>query len=409
MAPARAATPVRALPTVLVLHPSDEMYGSDRILLRVLDALEGSIHPVVVLPNDTDPGPLSDQLARRGIRVLRRNIPVLRRRYTSMRGFGEYVVSTMRGVAELIRVGRQVGCVAVHTNTSAILVGPLVALLLHVDHVWHLHEIVERPRWLARVIAGMTRWNTRRVVAISAAVASRIRLDGGRVTDVILNPAPEEPDPGPPSANGYPIVLMAGRVNGWKGHDVFVGACELLHREEVRAVYEIVGGPVPGRTEPYEQLRDRVRRLDGRGEWIRFDGWTDSMSARIARASVVVLPSTGTEPLNITALEAMALRRPVVATCTGGLPEVVVDGETGLLVPVRDVRALAKAIRRLVEDPAQSDRMGVAGRQRARTVFAVSTFASAWQLIYQDVPRRVSSRGSRTGAANSEIERLTSR
>jgi glycosyltransferase involved in cell wall biosynthesis len=384
MARGRSAAAVAALPTVLFIHPSDEMYGADRILLRVLDALEGLVRPVVVLPRDTDSGALSGELADRGIRVLRRNIPVLRRRYLSARGLVRYGVSTVQSLAELVRAGRQVGCVAVHTNTSAVLIGPLVALLLRVDHIWHIHEIMERPRWLARLIAGMTRWETRRVVAVSAAVASRIRLDGGRVTDVILNPAPEEPDPGPPPVDADPVVLMAGRVNGWKGHDVFVSACEVLHREGVRAVYEIVGGPVPGRTDPYDQLRDRVERLDGRAEWIRFDGWTDSMSTRIARASVVVLPSTGAEPFNITALEAMALRRPVVATRTGGLPEVVIDGETGLLVPVRDVRALADAIRRLVQDPALMRRMGTAGCERARTVFSGNAFDAAWQVVYQN-------------------------
>jgi glycosyltransferase involved in cell wall biosynthesis len=364
------------------------MYGADRILLRVLDALEGLVRPVVVLPTDAEPGALSEELALRGIRVFRRNVPVLRRRYLSALGVAQYAASTVRGVAELVRVGREVGCVAVHTNTSAVLIGPLVALLLRVDHIWHIHEIVERPRWLARLIAGITRRGTRRAVAISEAVASRIRLDSGRVTDVILNPVPEEPDPGPPPVDGDPVVLMAGRVNGWKGHDVFVSACEALHREAVRAVFEIVGGPVPGRTDPYDQLRARVKRLDGRGEWIPFDGWTDSLSARIARASIVVLPSTGTQPLNITALEAMALHRPVVATRTGGLPEVVVDGETGLLVPVRDVRALADAIRRLIEDPTITRQMGEAGYERARTAFSSKAFDTAWQVIYQDVLTR---------------------
>lgn len=84
----------------------------------------------------------------------------------------------------------------------------------------------------------------------------------------------------------------------------------------------------------------------------------------------------------------MALRRPVVATRTGGLPEVVIDGETGLLVPVHDVRALADAMRRLIEDPALSDRMGRAGYQRARTVFSVQAFDAAWKVIYQDVLHR---------------------
>jgi len=375
---------VASLPTVLFIHPSDEMYGADRILLRVLEALEGQILPVVVLPIDTDPGALSVELDRRGILVLRRNVPVLRRRYLSARGAVHLGVSTLWGIVELVRTGRQVGCTLVHTNTSAVLVGPLVALLLRVEHIWHIHEIVEKPRLLAVLIARITGWYSCKVVAISAAVAARIRLDGGRVTNVILNPAPEGRDPGLPP-EGVPVVLMAGRVNGWKGHDVFVSACELLHQEGLRAVYEIVGGPVPGRTELFDRLRVRVARIDAHADWIRFDGWTDAMPARITQASIVVLPSTGPEPLNITALEAMALRRPVIATRTGGLPEVVVEGETGLLVPIGDERALADAIRRLVEDPVLSDQMGRAGYERARAVFSLQAFNTAWQAVYREV------------------------
>jgi glycosyltransferase involved in cell wall biosynthesis len=64
---------------------------------------------------------------------------------------------------------------------------------------------------------------------------------------------------------------------------------------------------------------------------------------------------------------------------------VVVEGETGLLVPIGDERALADAIRRLVEDPALSDQMGRAGYERARAVFSLQAFNTAWQAVYREV------------------------
>jgi glycosyltransferase involved in cell wall biosynthesis len=115
--------------------------------------------------------------------------------------------------------------------------------------VWHIHEIVDDLRWLGKVVGLVTRPGNQRIVAVSEAVARQLRLDGGRVSDVLLNPAPDVADPGPSSSDGLPVVLMAGRVNWRKGHDVFVRAAALLHGAGTPAVFGMAGGPVPGQTE----------------------------------------------------------------------------------------------------------------------------------------------------------------
>ena len=173
-------------PAVLVVHPSDELYGADRILLRVLDAISGLVEPVVVLPADVMPGALSAALHERGIRVERVPLPILRRRYSSPLGI---ILTAGRGVVGLVslwRIGRRQRVAVVHSNTAAVLIGPFVATLLRVPHVWHVHEIIERPRWLGRLVARVTRIRTKRVVAISDAVRIRLEADGGRVSDVFL-------------------------------------------------------------------------------------------------------------------------------------------------------------------------------------------------------------------------------
>ena len=378
-------------PAVLFLHASDELYGSDRMLLTVLDAVGERVRPIVVLPADTNPGGLSAALFTRGFDVRRYPLPVIRRRYLSPMGLVRLWFAAILSLVQLARVGRAAGVVAVHTNTSAVLVGPLVAALLRVPHIWHVHEIVDHPRWLGRTIGVATRLGRQRVVAVSQAVARQLRLGGGRVSDVLLNPAPDVDDPGPAPRAGPPVVLMAGRVNGRKGHDVFVRAAALLHNSGLPAVFEVVGGPVPGQAEPYDHLAATVRQLDPTATWLRFDGWVDDMDTRIIRAAVVVLPTTNQEPLNITALEAMARRRPVIASSSGGLVEVVDDGVTGLLTPPGDEIVLAGAIGSLLADRALADRMGQAGRQRAISDFSRRTYADAWLGIYEAVlPRRSS-------------------
>jgi starch synthase len=108
------------------------------------------------------------------------------------------------------------------------------------------------------------------------------------------------------------------------------------------------------------------------------------MDDRIMRATMVVVPTTGPESLNINALEAMARRRPVVASSSGGLVEVIDDGVTGLLVPPGDETALAGAIGSLLADRKLADRMGQAGRQRAISNFSRTAYAAAWQRVYDE-------------------------
>jgi glycosyltransferase involved in cell wall biosynthesis len=102
----------------------------------------------------------------------------------------------------------------------------------------------------------------------------------------------------------------------------------------------------------------------------------------IREARVVALPSR-TEGLPIVLLEAMAQARPVVATPVGGTPELVVDGETGVLVPPGDVHALAQALREVLDDDERARRLGESGRRRVEEHFSAERMADAVLKLYE--------------------------
>ena len=108
------------------------------------------------------------------------------------------------------------------------------------------------------------------------------------------------------------------------------------------------------------------------------------MPALLETLDVVALPSW-TEGLPLVLLEAMARGRPVVATPVGGTPELVTDGETGLLVPPRDPEALAEALRRVLDDPELARRLGEAGRARVAERFTAAEQEQRMLEIYDDV------------------------
>jgi len=117
---------------------------------------------------------------------------------------------------------------------------------------------------------------------------------------------------------------------------------------------------------------------------VHFTGIAPDLAELLARAEVVWVPSRADAGLN-TALEAMAAGRPVVASRLPGLAEVVADGETGMLVAPGDKVALARQTRLLLDDAARRRRLGEAGRQRARSHFAVEALVRRYSDLYQEL------------------------
>src|SRR5262249_4177146 len=159
------------------------------------------------------------------------------------------------------------------------------------------------------------------------------------------------------------VILLVARLDYLKDHATAVRTLERVARSRPDARLVLVG---EGPERP--KIEDQVRRL-GVAAGVRFLGLRQDV-ARLLRATDLFLLTSVSEGIPLTVLEAMAAGLPVVATRVGGLAEVVVDGETGLLAPPGDDAALAGAVLRLAADPGARRRMGRRGQERAHTVFS---------------------------------------
>ena len=158
------------------------------------------------------------------------------------------------------------------------------------------------------------------------------------------------------------LVLVPAVLREGKGHDVLLEAVPALLARVPSARVMVAGGG-----ERERELRDRARPL---GEAVRFLGPREDMRELLAACDVVALPSLA-EALPTALMEAAAAGRPVVATRVGGVPEVVDDGRSGILVPPRDPDALAEALAALLADPARARACGDHGRRLARQRFGI--------------------------------------
>jgi glycosyltransferase involved in cell wall biosynthesis len=187
-----------------------------------------------------------------------------------------------------------------------------------------------------------------------------------------------------------PVVTVA-RLSPEKDVGNLIRAAALVAQEDTGFRLVIAGDGVclPALKQTAEEL--------GLGEQVRFLGQVRDIPALLGTASLFVLPSLS-EGVSLTLLEAMARGLPVVATCVGGNPEVVVHEETGLLVPARDPAALAQAVLRLRRDPDGCRRLGLAGRRRVESLFDIRRMVARYEALYLENGRSPNGKGKRQAA-----------
>jgi len=178
----------------------------------------------------------------------------------------------------------------------------------------------------------------------------------------------------PPEA---PVLLAVCRLVPQKGVDVAIEALTQVRGGHPDAHLVVLGeGPLRA------ELSELATRL-GIGDAVSFPGRVGDVAWWLRRASVVVHPARW-EGFGLALLEAMLCARPVVASAVSSVPEIVADGETGLLVPSDDPVALAKAVASLLDDPTRAAAMGEAGRARAAVEFSVALMADRTVAAYEE-------------------------
>ena len=181
-----------------------------------------------------------------------------------------------------------------------------------------------------------------------------------------------------------PVIGITANLNPWKGQDVVVRAVAELMTDFPRLGCVVVGGLVRGADEYLRGMRAFVASR-GLERQVRFVGHRLDIADVVGALDVLVHASIRPEPFGRVLIEGMALGKPIVATVGGGVPEIVVDEETGLLVPAADVGAMAAALRRLLGDAALRARFGAAGERRVRSHFSLASYVPGVEAVYAAV------------------------
>ena len=294
-------------------------------------------------------------------------------------------------VRELEALARARDAALVHSNTSVIASGGRLAEKLEIPHVLHVRELYPRvplawPLWRRRLLAAD------RLLCVSRAVSAQ--FGGSERVAVVHDGLPGSPRRADRAAARSALgidgdsfaVAVLGRVSSWKGQDVLARALAEQPLASIGAIGLVAGTPWPGAERPAAEL-ERLRESLELGDRLRSLGFRDDVGTLLGAVDAVAVPSTRPDPFPNAALEAAAAGVPVVASASGGLPEMFRDGETGLLVEPGDAAALAVALRALADDPARARALGSAAAADVAARFSPERMVTAVEGQYDALLR----------------------
>jgi glycosyltransferase involved in cell wall biosynthesis len=361
----------------LFVQSTTEVGGAESVLFNLFENSAALRRRSVVASLSFGDGNLPARLREVGAEV----IELPRARLREPVGVG-------RTLARLRALARTRGVRAVIGNGAhPQIVGGLTARLAGIRSAFLVHMIHAHPWWRNDTLDALAvKSPCDLMLAVSKASLATLEQLRPRVTKRLLyNGTPLRAVSADDAAqaraelgirDGEILFGVFGRLQRWKGQDVFVEAAAEVARRVPQARLAIVGGSVFGlEPEFLEGLRRRAAEL-GLGDRLIFTGFRKDVARLMAACDVVCHTTRVAEPFGMVVIEAMALGRPVIATRGGGPSEIIDPDVSGVLVPPEDPRALAAAMAALAEDAGRRQAIGARGAARVRESFTIDRMAS---------------------------------
>lgn len=377
-------------------HAADVGGGAEEALVDLLRFVDRElVEPLLIVADRSDwlrGVALED---RQIVRFFRENEETLERSRDTLGDSRSNLRSMRRSVGpvrQLARLLREQGVDIVHTNSlKTHVLGGLAARMARKPLIWDVRDILD-PGPARKLLINVARVTHPHIIAMSAAVGRFLEpahcptvvVHGGRSPDHFRQVEPSDElraELGLTAENE--VVTVVARLTPWKGHMVLLDAFRAVHAERPQARLVVVGAPTFWEESYLTELQERAAEL-GCAEAVVWAGFRDDIPGILALTDLMVLPSLS-EPFGIVIVEAMIAGKPVIVCDSGGPPEIVEDGVTGLIVPTRKVGPLADAMIELLGDPERAREMGRRGRERAVERFDIRHSVRKIEGLYRQI------------------------
>lgn len=384
---------------ILVIHQSAELYGSDKTMLYFLSELDKTKYlPIIVLPFD---GPLKIELEKNNIKVVIAPVLKLYRKMLTPKNIFKFIKEYYKGIKILNALNKEYKFDLVYTHTLAVLIGILFAKKRNIKHLWHVQEIIAKPKVFNFLfkkilsldcnhkvvydsIATMNFWieNNLKLTEKSEAVWNGIETKNSKsFTDAELREVRENYFF---ATNNEIVIALVGRINSWKGQQLLLQSFKTLieKHKHIKLVY--LGSAPPNQTIFETELRNKIKEynLESNVILIPFQKEIEKFWNSI---DIAVVPSTEPEPFGMVVIEAMLAKKPVIASNHGGPTEIVVENETGLLFEPNNHNSLSAALEKLIKDEQLRKLYGANGFKRVHNTFSLENHVNHFEKIFEEL------------------------
>ena len=383
---------------ILFIHQSAELYGSDKTLLYLVISVknQSNYNPIVVLPTC---GPLKEKLEAENIEVILTDVVKVSRGIFKPKQLISLFFLVKQSVQSLHKKlkGREIH--VVHSNTLAVLLGAFYSKKHKINHLWHVHEIIENPKivkngftFLLNKFSKVVVYNSKTTMDFWTQSQPKLRdksvtiLNGlNRKVGLTSPESVNEIRSNLFAANPSDIVLgLIGRINNWKGQSLLLDAFAELRHEFHNIKLVFVGSTAQGQEQLRLNLEQEIqkKKLQSHACILPFQQEIYKIWDSI---DIAVVPSTKPEPFGLVAIEAMLAQKPLIAANHGGLVEIVKDNVTGFLFEPRNVVDLIEKLKILLNDSYKRKKFGENGKRVAEKDFSLNSYAQNFYNLYEKI------------------------
>ncbi|MFT6802686.1 MAG: glycosyltransferase involved in cell wall biosynthesis [Salibacteraceae bacterium] len=366
--------------TIIVFHPSAELYGADRILVNALNAIPKEVNKRVYLFRG---GPLVDFMKSHVNNVeviIKPEMPVIYRKIFNPIGMIVFMSNWVRFLFYLRRENKKYNFASAYVNTLSVSFLLPILAMLGIKRFVHVHEIIDTPKMVGKVTAWLSFKFANKIVCVSNAVfigLKRYVAHIDRKVEVIHNGIDAIEVVPNDSKEGLNFYLF-GRIKPEKGQWFLIEALSLIPIDKLaNSQFILMGGAVSGQEQMVEDLREKIVAA-GLDNNVQIEGFSPCIASAMSDADVCLVPSIMKDPFPTTVLEAMSAAKTVITTNHGGAKEAVINNETGFLIEPNNSQQFAEVLTHVIDQKEELSKWGENAKNRYQEFFTTDSFNRNW-------------------------------
>ena len=385
--------------SILFIHQSAELYGSDKTILMFISSLDKQKYKsIVVLPFD---GPLKREFEKNGIEVVIAPVLKLYRKMFTPTNILKFFKEYKEGLKTLNELHKKYNFNIVYSHTLAALIGIVFAKKNNIKHLWHVQEIIAKPVIFNKGFVKLLSIKANDVAVYDSRTTMEFWIKNNprlaKKSEFVCNGLDIKQKPEPNIENSLKIrndyfkvnqnelvIALVGRINSWKGQQLLLEAFNKIAQKynNIKLVYL---GSAPPNQEFFEtDLKNKISEY-GLNERVIIIPFQENIWPFWDSIDIAVVPSTEPEPFGMVAIEAMLSKKPVVAANHGGLTETVLHNHNGLLFEPNNAESLAISLEELINDESKRKQFGENGYHRTIEHFSLEKHVEKFEAIFEKI------------------------